>query len=108
VAKKYELEQLQQSFKYQITLLENEIGQYKNDIGELKKTKDTAVTDITKEFNQKIEQLTAKYEAEMKQKVSELEMKEKKVKQFDEQIKQLTTEIGTLRAQLKEKSESGA
>ena len=51
IAKKYELEQLQQSFKYQITLLENEIGQYKNDIEELKKNKEGAMTDITKQFN---------------------------------------------------------
>ena len=35
VQKKFELEQLQQSFKYQISLLENEIGQYKNDIVKL-------------------------------------------------------------------------
>ena len=66
------------------------------------------MTDITKQFNTQIDQLTQKYQAEIKQKEGEIDVKTKKVKQLDDQIKELTTEIGTLKAHLQEKGESGA
>ena len=56
------------------------------------------MTDITKQFNSQIEQLTIKYQAEIKLKESEIDVKTKKVKLLDDQIQSLTTEIGTLKA----------
>lgn len=56
IQKKFELEQLQQSFKYQISLLENEIGQYKNDLLKLEKTKEGALSDVQKQFNAQVQQ----------------------------------------------------
>jgi chromosome segregation ATPase len=85
--------------------LENEIGQYKNDIEKLQQSKEGALTDVTKQFNDKIDQLTKKYQAEVKEREDEVDSCKKKIHKLEDQIKQLSTEIGTVRAQLAEKSQ---
>ena len=84
IQKKFELEQLQQSFKYQISLLENEIGQYKNDIVKLENTKEGALTDVQKGFNDKIAQLQDKYAKEIKMREDELEQVKQRLAQSNE------------------------
>lgn len=93
VQKKFELEQLQQSFKYQISLLENEIGQYKNDIVKLEQTKEGALTDVHKQFNDQVQQLQDKYTKEIKMREDELQQVKQRLAQSSQKEELLNQEV---------------
>ena len=59
------------------------MGQYKNDLTKLQQSKEGAVQDVTREFNDQIAKLEAKYQKEINQKEEEITKLQQRTQQLE-------------------------